>query len=199
MARPSTSLPALRSVIRGTSDKHGLGQRVVTVMGEGEEHATGALGQGDGAAAPVEDHRRRLAALAPHFHLPPAHTHPQSRAQSLERRLLGGEAGGKMRNGVAPTAAVDDLLVGENAPQEPLIPALNDLTNPRDQRQIHPDAHDGDAQQGAIRPAVALAATVWLAPARTGYPRVTVRSPRKSSPPARRRYSRRAPAPLPRP
>src|SRR6266508_6650263 len=50
MARPSTSLPALRSVIRGTSDQHGLSQRVVTVMGEGEEHASGALGQGDGEA-----------------------------------------------------------------------------------------------------------------------------------------------------
>src|SRR6266545_2613730 len=105
-----------------------------------------------------------LPALAPHFHLPPAHTHPQSSAQSLERRLLGGEAGGKMRNGVAPTAAVDDLLVGENAPQEPLIPALNDLTHSRDQRQIHADAHDVHAQQDAIRPAVDRAAAVLLAP-----------------------------------
>src|SRR6266545_3709362 len=192
-----------------------------------------------------------LPALAPHFHLPPAHTHPQSSAQSLERRLLGGEAGGKMRNGVAPTAAVDDLLVGEDAPQEPLIPALNDLTHSRDQRQIHADAHDVHAQQDAIRPAVDRAAAVLLAPgprmphccscstgrhsprggsrrhgpvcaggagdalrtpcvvwgeegapappAQTRNRRVTVRSPRKSSPPARRRYSRRAPAPPPRP
>src|SRR5206468_11345294 len=81
------ALAALRHVIRRACDEHGLGERVVTVMGEREEHAPGALGERDGAAAPGEDHRRRLAPLAPHLHLAPVHPHRQARAQGLERRL----------------------------------------------------------------------------------------------------------------
>src|SRR5262245_50881756 len=75
---------SLRVIARGR-DEHGLRERVVAVVGEGEEHLTGALRQRDRPAAPTQDHPRGLAALASHFHLAPLDTHPEPRAQGLER------------------------------------------------------------------------------------------------------------------
>src|SRR3989442_601810 len=57
--------------------------------------------------------------------------------------LLGGEAGGEVGHGVAPSPAIGDLRVGEDAGEESLLPALDDFAHARQVDQIHADAPDG--------------------------------------------------------
>src|SRR5713226_4142952 len=140
MARLSTRLPAPLRFIRGISDEHGLGQGVVAIMREREQHAPGPLGQGPAAAG--EHHHRRLSPLAPHLELLPLDPHAKPRAQRLERGLLRREARGEMGNGIAAAPAVGDLVFGEYAAKKAIVPALHHPPEPPDLGQVHADALD---------------------------------------------------------
>jgi len=47
-----------------------------------------------------------------------------------------------VRHGIAPRPAVGDLAVGEDAPQEALVPARDDVAHARDADEIETDATD---------------------------------------------------------
>src|SRR5262249_59361646 len=107
-----------------------------------------AAGAADRARASVEDEHGRLAALAAHLELAPVDPQPQPGAERLEASLLGGEARREVLGGVATALAIRDLAVREDAPQKTLLPALDDLTHPREMDEIHADAaHTGLAQR----------------------------------------------------
>src|SRR4051812_35577207 len=108
-------------------DQHRLGDRVVAVVAQREEHALGAARAGELTRASVQDQHRRAAALSPDLELAPVHAEAQPGAERLEPRLLRGEARGEVRHGILAAAAVRDLVVGEDAVQEALVPALEDL------------------------------------------------------------------------
>src|SRR5688572_19873812 len=95
--------------------EHRLGDRVLAFVAERQEHPAPAPGEPKLARAPGEHERRRLAPLAPHLQLAPAHAESEPGAERLEARLLGGEACGEVRHGVAPRATVCDFLLGEDA------------------------------------------------------------------------------------
>src|SRR3989440_11794358 len=122
--------------------EHRLGARVFSFVAERQEHPAPAPGQPELARAPREHERRGLAALAPYLQLAPAHAEPEPGAERLEAGLLGGEACGEVRHGVAPRAAVRDLLLGEDAPQEAVLPAVDHVAPARDVDAVHADAVD---------------------------------------------------------
>ena len=72
----------------------------------------------------------------------PAHAETQAGAERLGGRLLGREARGEVRHGVAPGPAVGDLALGEDAAQEALVPARDDVAHARNADEIHADAVD---------------------------------------------------------
>src|SRR6266487_2055083 len=134
MARPSAKLGRSRPGIRRVPDEERLRHGVVTIVREREQDARGALGAGDSLGAAREDHDGRLAALAADLELAPVDPHAQNRAEGLERRLLGREAG----DGIAATPTVGDLRLGEDTAQEALVPALDGAAQARDLGQIDP-------------------------------------------------------------
>src|SRR5438094_2165183 len=105
--------------------EHGLGERVLPLVTERQEHSAPAPGQPELPRAPGEHEGGRLASLAPHLELAPAHAEPEPRAERLESGLLGREARGEVRHGVAPGAAVRDLLLGAGTLQAPVPPAAD--------------------------------------------------------------------------
>src|SRR5262245_6915403 len=175
------ALVAVTRVVGSIAQQHGLCERVVPVVREREDDTRPAPGQRNGTALAGEDDGRRLAALAANLDLAPLDPHPESGTQRLERGLLGSKTRREMLDGIAATLAIGDLVIGEHAPEEPLVPALHDFAHPRDQRQINPDALDAHARL----------------PPRSRRPGTdfTARSPSESSSPARRRSSRCAPGP----
>src|SRR2546429_150425 len=84
----------------------------------------------------------RLAALAPHLELAPLDAQPEAGAERLHPGLLGREAGGEVRHRIAAGAAVRDLLLGEDAAQESLVPARDDLAHALDLHQVHANPID---------------------------------------------------------
>src|SRR5512134_3996797 len=82
-ARPTTRLPRPRLVIGAVPDQHRLRHRVVTVVGERDQHLAAAPRQGDRPAPAVERHGRRLPPLAAHLELAPVHAHAEPGAERL--------------------------------------------------------------------------------------------------------------------
>src|SRR6267143_6545424 len=98
--------------------EHSLRQRIFPFVAEREQHAAPAPRPPD-LLRPSEEHElRRLAALAAHLELAPVHAQPQPGAERLQPRLLRRKACREVRHGIAPRAAVGDLLRGEDALQE---------------------------------------------------------------------------------
>src|SRR5712692_1719393 len=128
---------------RAVGDEHGLGERVVAVVREGEQHPAAPARQADLARAPPEDQHGGLALLAAHLELAPPDAEPQPPAERLETSLLGGEARREVRDRVAPGPAVGDLLLGEDAMEEALLPAPDHLAHPRDVDDVEPNPLDG--------------------------------------------------------
>src|SRR5258705_7580088 len=135
-ARPRTRLGAPRRDIRRVSDQKRLGHRIVAIMTQREQHARGSFGAGDGLRPPSQHHGGRLAALPAHLELTPVHAHAEPGAQRLERRLLGREARGEVGNGIAPAPAVGDLVIGEDATEEAIVPALHHAAEARDLGEV---------------------------------------------------------------
>src|SRR2546426_6660485 len=65
--------------------EHRLGERVLPFVTERQEHSAPAPGQPELPRAPGEHEDGRLASLAPHLELAPAHAEPEPRAERLER------------------------------------------------------------------------------------------------------------------
>src|SRR3989442_2320871 len=114
------------------ADEHRLGDRVVAVVRERQQHAIAAALPRDLARAPAQDQHRRAAALALHLELAPADAEPQPGAERLQPGFLGGEAGGEVRHGILACAAVRDLVLGEDPAEEAVLPALEQVPHPRD-------------------------------------------------------------------
>ena len=74
--------------------------------------------------------------------LAPVHTHAEPGAQRLERRLLGREARGEVGNGIAAAPAVGDLVIGEHAAEEAIVPALHHAAKTRDLGEVDTHALD---------------------------------------------------------
>ena len=79
----------------------------------------------------------------------PQHALRVSGAERFHRCFLGGESAGKMNRGNAPTPAVSDLALGENAVNESIAVALDGLRNAIDVGRVdsQPDdiRHDATA------------------------------------------------------
>src|SRR5919198_555473 len=120
MSGPVTTLRSRAShvVRRIIAYEHRLGERVLSFVTERQEHPAPTPGEPELARAPGEHEGGRLATLALHLQLAPAHAEPEPRAEGLQPGLLGGEARGEVRHRVAAGAAVRDLRVGEDASQE---------------------------------------------------------------------------------
>src|SRR5215813_9207758 len=134
------ALGAARRRISRVPDEEGLGHRVVAIVREREQHARGTLGAGKGAGASRQHHGGRLAPLAAHLELSPLHPHAEPGAEGLQGRLLRSEAGGQVRDRIAAAAAVGDLVLGEDAAEKALVPALDDAAQPRHLREVHAHA-----------------------------------------------------------
>src|SRR5882672_9759791 len=119
-----------------------LRERIFSFMSQREQHPAPTPNQPDLPRAARQDERGRLLLFAVHLELTPANAEAEPRAQRLESRFLGGEARGEVRRRIAPPAAVGDLPLGEHAPQEVILPALDQLAHPRDGHQVHADARD---------------------------------------------------------
>src|SRR2546422_786211 len=148
--RRSGPVPTLRSrashvVRRLIAYEHRLGERVLPFVTERQEHSAPAPGQPELPRAPGEHEDGRLASLAPHLELAPAHAEPEPRAERLESGLLGREARGKVRHRIAPGAAVRDLRLGEDTLQEPVPPAVDHVAHARDVDEVDADAVDPHA------------------------------------------------------
>src|SRR4029078_10166581 len=96
-----------------------LRQRIVTVVGQREQHPAAALDQADLPGPPREDEGRCLLALAAHLQLAPPHAHLRSGAQGLEPRLLGGESRREVRRRIAPRTTIHELAVRGQRLREP--------------------------------------------------------------------------------
>src|SRR6266513_6438113 len=125
--------------------EHSLRQRILPFVGEREQHATPTPRAPDLPRPSGEHGLRRLATLAAHLELAPVHAQPEPGAERLQRRLLRREARREVRHGVAPPAAVGNLLRGEDALQEAVLPAVDHLAHARDAHQIDADPRDGHA------------------------------------------------------
>src|SRR5205809_5179952 len=125
--------------------EHRLGERVLPLVTERQEHSAPAPGQPELPRAPGEHEGGRLASLAPHLELAPAHAEPEPRAERLETGLLGREARGEVRHRIAPGAAVRDLRLGEDTLQEPVPPAVDHVAHARDVDEVDADAVDPHA------------------------------------------------------
>src|SRR5438445_1392933 len=136
----AATLTSRRSPVRVIVHEHRLRERVVAVVGQGQQHVTAAAGQTQLARAAVEHQARRLAALAADLEIAPAHAEAQPAAERLRGRLLGREARGEVGHGIAPRAAVGDLALREDAAQEALVPARDDVAHARDPDEVHADA-----------------------------------------------------------
>src|SRR5262245_60394088 len=119
-AHPESTPEAIATLI---AHQHRLRERIVTFVGEREQHPRAPLGQTDLPRPARQHERRRLRALAAHLDLAPVHAELESRAERLEGRLLGGEPRREMRGRIRPLAAVRDLVLGEDAAQEAILPA----------------------------------------------------------------------------
>src|SRR5215475_11455101 len=139
-ARARTRLAAPRRRISCVPDEEGLGHRVVAIVREREQHERGALGAGGEPGTSRQHHRGRLAPLAADLELPPLDAHAEPGAEGLQGRLLRGEACGQVRDRIATAAAVSDLVLGEDAAEKTLVPALDDATQPRHLREVHAHA-----------------------------------------------------------
>src|SRR6267143_424923 len=126
---PAATLPSRRSPLRIIVHEHRLRERVVAVMRERQQHVAAAARQAQLARAAVQHEAGRLAALAMDLEVAPAHAETQAGAERLGGRLLGREARGEVRHGVAPGPAVGDLALGEDAAQEALVPARDDVAH----------------------------------------------------------------------
>src|SRR4030095_3443466 len=118
------------------------GERDTPLWRGAQQQAPAAAGEAELARAAVKHERGRLPALAAHLELAPLDAQPQTGAERLHARLLGREASGEVRHRVAARAAVGDLLLGEHAAQEALVPAGDHLAHARDLDQIHAHAAD---------------------------------------------------------
>src|SRR5438094_363946 len=136
---------AIHVVRRIIAYEHRLGERVLPLVTERQEHSAPAPGQPDLPRAPGEHEGGRLASLAPHLELAPAHAEPEPRAERLETGLLGREARGEVRHRIAPGAAVRDLRLGEDTLQEPVPPAVDHVAHARDVDEVDADAVDPHA------------------------------------------------------
>src|SRR5438128_2227846 len=125
--------------------EHRLGERVLPFVTERQEHSAPAPGQPELPRAPGEHEGGRLASLAPHLELAPAHAEPEPRAERLESGLLGREARGEVRHRIAPGAAVRDLRLGEDTLQEPVPPAVDHVAHAWDVDEVDADAVDPHA------------------------------------------------------
>ncbi len=121
-------------------DEHRLRERIVTVVREGQQHLSSAAGQAEVSRAAVQHELGGLPALTTDLQIPPADAERQSRPERLRGRLFRREARREMRDGIAPGPAVGNLILGEDAAQEPLVPARDDFTHAWDPYEIDPDA-----------------------------------------------------------
>src|SRR5437773_6942468 len=96
--------------------EHRLGERVLPLVTERQEHPAPAPGEPELPRAPGEHEGRRPPPLAPHPQLAPAHAEPESRAERLEPGILGCAARGEVRHRIAPGTAVPERRLGEAAP-----------------------------------------------------------------------------------
>src|SRR3989442_4775419 len=85
--------------------EHRLGERVLPFVTERQEHSAPAPGQPELPRAPGEHEGVRLASLAPHLELAPAHAEPEHRAERLESSLLCRDALSDMPHQIATDAA----------------------------------------------------------------------------------------------
>src|SRR5262245_20180930 len=69
-----------------------LRERIVTIVGQRQQHPAPALAQADLPGSAGQNERGRFLALAAHLELAPVHAHREAGAQRLEARLLRGEA-----------------------------------------------------------------------------------------------------------
>src|SRR3972149_870950 len=95
---------AIRRNRRIIAHEHRLGERVVPLVGQGQEHPLATAGAADLPRAAGEHEDRRLAPLAPDLELAPAHAEPEPRAERLQPGLLPREARPAGRDRIAARA-----------------------------------------------------------------------------------------------
>src|SRR6266446_6623422 len=121
-------------------DQHRLGARVLAIVRQREQHSPPPTRLADRARPAGEHEDRRLAPLPPHFELAPADAEAEPGAERLEARLLRREPGGQVRDGVPARATVGELLLGEDALEEAVLPPPRGPASARDLHQSDPDA-----------------------------------------------------------
>ena len=99
-----------------------------------------ALLAGHFAGASGEHHVGAPLARAAHFHIEPADALGKPRAERLQHRLLGGEAGGVVHFGVSMGVAIGPLGGRVHLLHEGRR-AIDDLAHARDFHDVHAEAH----------------------------------------------------------
>ena len=94
----------------------------------------------------------RLASRPAHLHLAPAHPHREPGAERLQRRLLRGEAGGQVLGRIVAPERVGELRLGEDALEEPVLPALHQAPDPGDLHDVDADPEDQPGSSRSSRP-----------------------------------------------
>jgi polyphenol oxidase len=79
---------------------------------------------------------------ADHLDVTPHHSERMPRAERLHRRFFYGETAGEVGRGTATPEAVGDLVIGEDAVEEPVAIALDGARNTRDVGGVQPDSDD---------------------------------------------------------
>jgi len=125
---------------------------VLALVRQREQHSPPPTRLADRARPAGEHEDRRLAPLPPHFELAPADAEAEPGAERLQAGLLRREPGGQVRDGVPARPTVGELLLGEDALEEAVLPALDDPPEARDLHQIDADAADSHASLLAGQP-----------------------------------------------
>src|SRR5262245_39950541 len=149
-------------------DEHGLGESVIALVAEGEQHPPAPTRRPDLARASGQHQHRRAPPLPTDLQLAPADAQAEPGPQRLQPGFLGGEPSGEVLHRIPPRAAVGDLALGEDSLQEALVPAGDDLAHPPDTDDVDPDAADRHRSYGSpMSPRITAArsfATSWTRP-----------------------------------
>src|SRR5688572_8303383 len=113
-------------------------------MSDGEQRSADAHAISEAGGLPVQSELRGTR-HPEHFDILPQHAAGVPGPERLHRRFLRRKPPGQMRGGVPAPRTISNLMFGEDAPQEVIAIALEDIRDTRDVGDVEPetdDAHD---------------------------------------------------------
>src|SRR5579862_119185 len=134
-----------RPPLQPAADDDGVCDGVMIRVAEADHHFPDAAFPGKLQRSAMQDGKRFARGLAAHFDVPPAHAAADARAERFRDRFLRREPRREMPGGVFHGIAIGDLVLEEDAVQEPLAKALEGRLDPR--RLHHVDSYAQDVHR----------------------------------------------------